>query len=192
MSEDDIFGSEFDNDYEDEDVSAEESSNRTFMIAAGVLGGIVLLSIACLAVFALVILPQQNRAKAEATQSAANALATQNAQVDSALTATGVAYDLSQTPQASPTLPATNTPVLAQSEATSTPEFTNTPDSVTQTVAAGQATVAVSTMTVFPTSTQLPASGFADEVGLPGMMIAAMVLVAVIFLVRRLRAVPTK
>jgi len=61
--------------YED-DVEAppEESSNRTFLIAAGILGGIVLLSIACLAGYALLILPQQNAARQ--TQSA---IETQNA-----------------------------------------------------------------------------------------------------------------
>jgi hypothetical protein len=33
----------------------------------------------------------------------------------------------------------------------------------------------------------LPTSGFADEVGLPGMVIVAFVLVLIIFLSRRLR-----
>ena len=36
-----------------EEAPPEESSNRTFLIAAGILGGIVLLSIACLAGYAL-------------------------------------------------------------------------------------------------------------------------------------------
>ena len=48
--------------YEDEETPPEEASNRTFLIAAGVLGGIVLLSIACLAVYALVIMPQREAA----------------------------------------------------------------------------------------------------------------------------------
>ena len=174
--------------YED-DVEAppEESSNRTFLIAAGILGGIVLLSIACLAGYALLILPQQNAAKSTQT-----AVALQNFDtINDALTATAVAFDLSQTPQASPSAAPSNTPVVAQPSATNTPIFTFTPDPATMTVAAGLTQVAASTATVVLTTTALPTSGFADEVGLPGLVIAAMVLVAVIFLARRLRSTPT-
>lgn len=175
--------------FDDEEAPLEEASNRTFLIAAGILGGIVLLSIACLAGYALVILPQQ-RAAQQAVEE--NALATQNAQVNDALTATGVAFDLSQTPQATETLPPTETLVVAQPTATDTPEFTFTPDPATQTVAAGFTQLAESTSTVIATTTALPTSGIADEFGLPGLVIAAMVLVAVIFLARRLRASPTQ
>jgi hypothetical protein len=174
--------------YEDEETPPEESSNRTFLIAAGILGGIVLLSLACLAVYALIIVPQQNAAQ----QAGQNAEETQRAQVNEALTATGIAFDLSQTPQATETLPPTDTPVVAQPTATNTPEFTLTPDPATQTVAAGLTQLAASTATIVITSTALPTSGFADEVGLPGLMIAAIALVAVIFLARRLRASPTR
>jgi hypothetical protein len=43
------------------------------------------------------------------------------------------------------------------------------------------------TQTTILTSTALPTSGFADEVGAPGLLALAVVLVVVIFLVRRLR-----
>jgi hypothetical protein len=175
--------------YEDEEIPAEESSNRTFLIAAGILGGIVLLSLACLAGYWLIIRPQQLAANQTDEQSAQ---ATQNAQINDALTATGVAFDLSQTPQFTATLVPTNTLVVAQPTATNTPLFTNTPDPATQTVAAGLTQVAASTATVILTTTALPTSGFADEFGLPGLVVAAMVFVAVIFLARRLRAAPTK
>jgi len=186
-----MYGDDYEGDgtgFDYDENPPEESSNRTFLIAAGILGGIVLLSIACLAGYALIILPQQ-RAAQEGDQ---NAVATQKAQVDEALTATSVAFDLSLTSQATGTLLPTDTPVVAQPTATNTLEFTLTPDPATATVAAGLTMVAASTGTVFPTSTALPTSGFADEVGLPGLVIAAMVLVAVIFLARRLRAVPTR
>jgi hypothetical protein len=173
--------------YEEEETPPEESSNRTFLIAAGILGGIVLLSLACVVGYWLVIRPQQNAAQQANEQ---NAQATQNAQINEALTATGVAFDLSQTPQASPTLVPTNTLVVAQPTATNTLQFTLTPDPATATVAAGLTRVAASTATIVLTSTALPRSGFADEFGLPGLVIAAMVLVAVIFLARRLRASP--
>ena len=174
--------------FDDEETPPEESNNRTFLIAASVLGGIVLLSLICLGVYALVILPQQRAAQQTGEQ---NALATQNAQVNEALTATGVAFDLSQTPQATETLMPSDTPVVAQPTATSTLEFTLTPDPATETVAAGFTQLAESTSTVIATTTALPTSGIADEFGLPGLVIAAIVLVAVIFLARRLRASPT-
>lgn len=38
-----------------------------------------------------------------------------------------------------------------------------------------------------PTATALPTTGFADEVGLPGLLAMAAVLLIVIFLARRMR-----
>jgi hypothetical protein len=151
------------------------------------LGGIVLLSLICLVV---VFVYQSSRAAQQ--QAEQDALATQNAQVNEALTATAVAFELSLTPQSSPSPFPTDTPVVAQPTATNTMEVTLTPDPATATVAAGLTQVAALTMTVFPTSTGLPDSGFADNVGLPGLMIAAITLVAVIFLARRLRIAPTR
>lgn len=160
----------------------EESSNRTFLIAAGILGGIVLLSIACLAGYALLILPGQRAAQ----QEAANAQATQNAQIAGALTATFQAQILSTA-----TLPPTNTPVVAQASATPT-QPTSTPDPATATVAAALTQAAQAQLTVVATSTALPGTGFADEYGAPGLVVMAMALVAVIFLARRLRVSPAK
>ena len=67
------------------------------------------------------------------------------------------------------------------------------PDPVTQTVAALYTQAALAELTVFPTSTALgdvPATGFADEVGLPGLFIIGFVLVVIILLSRRLRSAP--
>ncbi len=66
-------------------------------------------------------------------------------------------------------------------------------DPVTQTVAALYTQAALAELTVFPTSTALgdvPATGFADEVGLPGLFIIGFVLVVIILLSRRLRSAP--
>jgi hypothetical protein len=162
----------------------EESSNRTFLIAAGVLGGIVLLSIACLAGYALLILPSQRTTQ----QQAATAQAVQNLQVAQALTATSQALNF---PTATVTPPPTQTPVVAQ--ATSTPvAITNTPDPATATVAAALTQAALAQLTHVPTSTALPGTGFADQYGAPGLVILGMALVGVIFLARRLRVNPTK
>jgi cytoskeletal protein RodZ len=166
-----------------ESAPPEESSNRTFLIAAGILGGIVLLSIACLAGYALFILPQQQAASRAASQ----AQATTNAQISGALTATMQAQSL---PTA--TLTPTATPVIAQPTATSASFITNTPDPSTATVAAAltQAQAAQLTVIVQPTSTKLPGTGIADEYGLPGLVVMGLAFVVVILLARRLRAAP--
>jgi hypothetical protein len=48
-------------------------------------------------------------------------------------------------------------------------------------------TLAAEGKTATATPSALPTSGFADDVGLPGMFGLALLLVAVIFLARRLR-----
>jgi cytoskeletal protein RodZ len=159
----------------------EESSNRTFLVAAGILGGIVLLSIACLAGYALLILPSQRAGQ----QQAATAQAVQNQQVAHALTATAAALSF---PTATLTPLPTQTPVIAQETAANT----NTPDPATATVAAALTQAAQAQLTHLPTSTALPATGIADEYGAPGLVIAGIALIAVIFLARRLRATPVR
>ncbi len=105
---------------------------------------------------------------------------------------------LAQTAAVTATLPPTSTPVIAQASATLSP----TPNPATATVGAAFTQIAqvatvstvstVTTGTVIATATALPNTGFADDVGLPGMFALAFALVIVIFLVRRLRAVPTR
>ncbi|MEK7323645.1 MAG: hypothetical protein AAB217_00125 [Chloroflexota bacterium] len=79
----------------------------------------------------------------------------------------------------------TPTRVVGVGGATVTPTFTRT--------ATGTGTAATSTESSTggggqtPSPTALPNTGFADEVGGPGLFIAAIVLVAVVFVVRRLR-----
>ena len=160
----------------------EESSNRTFLYAAGILGGIVLVSIACLAAYALIFLPGQRQQQ----QEAANVQATQNAQIAGALTATFQAQI-----QPTATLPPTNTPVVAQPSATAT-QPSSTPDPSTATVAAALTQAAQAQQTVVVTSTALPGTGIADEYGAPGLVVMTLALVAVIFLARRMRAVPSR
>jgi hypothetical protein len=158
----------------------EESSNRTFLIAAGILGGIVLLSIACLAGYALLIVPQQR-----AAQQAANAKQTQDAQISVAVTQT---FQAALIPTS--TLPPTATQVVAPPSATITPAATSTQDPSTATVGAALTQAAVAQLTVIPTSTALPGTGIADEYGFPGLVVMAMAFMVVILLARRLRAAP--
>ena len=160
----------------------EESSNRTFLVAAGILGGIVLLSIACLAGYVLLYRPSQVAQQSQA----ATAQAVQNAQVAAALTATSQAMSH---PSPTVTPPPTETPVVVQP--TPVPA-TSTQDPATATVAAALTEAALAQLTVYPTSTELPGTGVADQYGAPGLVIMGMALIAVIFLARRLRATPTK
>jgi hypothetical protein len=158
----------------------EETSNRTFLIAAGILGAIVLLSLACIAGYVLVILPQQQASQAQAV----NAQATQAAQIGQALTAT---FQAQIVPTA--TLPPSQTPVVAQASETPIP-LTPTTDPSTATVAAALTQAAVAQLTVVPTSSALPGTGIADEFGFPGLIVMTIALVVVILVARRLRSAP--
>ena len=162
----------------------ESNNNRTFLIAAGILGGIVLLSIACLAGYALLFLPGQQKAN----QQAASANATQNAAVAFALTST---VEAAAFPTA--TVTPSQTPVVAEASPTNIPVIaTNTQDPATATVAAALTLAAQAQLTHVPTSTALPGTGIGDQYGAPGLVIVGMALIVVIFLARRLRATPTR
>ena len=162
----------------------EESSNRTFLIAAGILGGIVLLSIACLAVYALVFLPGQ-----KATSSAANdAQATTNAQIQGALTATMQAQ---LQPTATVITPSPTSLLAPLPTATSQSFVTNTPDPATATMAVALTKAMAAQLTVVqPTASAIPGTGIADEYGLPGLVAMGLAFMIVILLARRLRSVP--
>ncbi|HEY3311621.1 MAG TPA: hypothetical protein VGK00_08285 [Anaerolineales bacterium] len=182
-----------------------EGNNRNFLLAAIVLGGIVLLSLICMAAYAFFVLPGQ-RASGKAT-SEANAAAMTNTAVVDEQTRVAALF----TPTAAPT----ETPIPLPTEtlvvvfASPTAIVGPTTDPVTATVEALQTQLAVSQATAATTTksnaaagtkvagtpgtpgTQtLARTGFADEVGLPGMFMAAIVLVAVIMLARRLRQAP--
>ena len=189
------------NDFEDlefEDASEEESiatsrgSNRTFLIVAGVLGGILLIALLAIAAYAVLYLP--GRDTGQQTQvaeiNATNTAVAEEAQL------TAIAKQVTMTPTFTATLPPTETPTLTPSS-TSTPVLapTNTPDPVddpaaTETVAAlltQQADGGGLDGTPVPTATALPNTGFADEFGVPGLVLIAGVLLVIIILSRRLR-----
>jgi hypothetical protein len=173
-----------DMELEDEPES-EESSNRTFLLVAGILGGVLILSLVCIAVYAMVFLPR-NR-EAQSTQNAE--IYAQNTEVAMQSAMTAEAQFWTATPTATPTrAPKTATPVLAP---TDTPEISDdaasTIDPRTATVAALFTQQAEKDLTTTPISTALPDTGFMDNVGIPGLVALAASLVLVIFLARRLR-----
>jgi LPXTG-motif cell wall-anchored protein len=161
------------------------SSNRTFLIAAGILGGIALLSLICMVLYALVILPGT---KSKATAQAATVIA-QNTEVARKITLTAIAAAVTNTPLPVATKPvatATFTPTSVVAVPTNTARG-DTSTSLTATVGALLTQAAAATRTVVVTSTALPKTGAGDEFQLPLLVGLAVLLVVVIFIARRLR-----
>ena len=170
--------------FDDNGTPPEESNNRTFLLVAGGLGLLVLIALCVLVGY--LFLNRSNNQQAAAT---AQALATlQQSTIQAGVTQVARSLAETQTAAVTNTLPPTNTPVIAEATAT----LTETPNPATATVGAAFTQIAISTQTIIATSTALPNTGFADDIGAPGLIIAALALVIVIFLVRRLRAAPVR
>lgn len=163
------------------------TSNRTFLMVAGILAGIVVLTLLCIGAYAVWFGPRNQAARQ--TQAA-----------DAIIQATSMAFAVQETERAAKATPtrlpsatstrgaATNTPVVAlASTSTQTPLGGAGAPNLTQTVAALIAQSTAAAKTPVATSTALPKTGFAEDVGLPGLLGLAVVLIVVIFLTRRLR-----
>ena len=188
-------------------------SNRNFIIALGVIGAVFVLITIALVVVAVFVLPGQNKARQEASLQTLTANQS-TAQVATAQVATEQARKIimppgntpsptatSAQPTITPVLPSTNTPTKANpsslATATANPNAIVTATATATVVADGQkATLSAQqtllagtrASTVIATSTALPNTGFADEVGLPALLGLGAAMILVIFLVRRLRA----
>lgn len=159
--------------------------NRTFLTVIIVLGGIFLLALVALLIFAPKYLASQHADQME-----------QAALINAANTATAMAAinqanqlqtQLAQTAEALvPTTAPTNTPVVAV--ATNTPVVSRTGLSAAEmaTVSALQTQMS-GQGTLVATPTELPDAGFADEYGLPLMAGLTVILVVIIFFSRKLR-----
>jgi len=182
----------------EEEPGGPESSNRTFLIIAGILGAIVLLTLACFVFIALS--GKLNLFNGAARASTQTAIALQNAAVAQQQTATAQATLFTQTPLPSPLPSDTNTPLPVTPTSSPTPvvaQPSNTPviadAALTATMGALQTQVAAnltSTATVQTTPTGMPKTGIAEDIGLPTLIVLTVLLVAVIFLARRLRSRP--
>lgn len=175
--------------------------NRNFMLALGVLGAIFVLMII---VLAILFLSRRSPGVGNSSISQTNAvILISNTQTAGAATQTR-AFML--TPSATPTMTdtpvaptATHTQVVALATATSAVGsgqiITITPNlqtltatigaALTQSVQQTQTKTAQSNVT--GTATNLPKTGFAEDVGLPGLFGLALGLLVVIILARRLR-----
>ncbi|MBI4927925.1 MAG: LPXTG cell wall anchor domain-containing protein [Anaerolineae bacterium] len=169
-----------------------KSSNKNFLIALGILGGLFILIAAGLVVVVMYVLPARSEARNQAlnAQLAANT-ATAQYVTDEAMKAI-IQLTPSATPEPSvtPLLPTPTETLVVAPVASATPTPTTVSDAQKATLSAQQTQLAagVFTATVIPTSTALPNTGFADEVGLPGLFGLALGLVLIIFLARRLRS----
>lgn len=168
----------------------ESSNNRTFLIAVGILGGIILISLACLV--GVYLFGAQSRTATQ-RQAAANATLTAQAAdnfISQALTST---FEASILPTA--TLEPTQTAVVSVATATETPaEFAaqQADAAATATVGAALTQAAAAQLTIIPTSTRLADTGILDDYGIPGLAMMTLTFVIVILLARRLRAAPIR
>lgn len=182
-------------DGEEAPLPEESNNNRTFLVAVGILGGIILISIACLVgVYLFGSQGGTANQQAEATIAAATAGAANNAFIESALTAT---FQASILPTTTSTPEPTNTSVVNVPTATSTVDpasagalAVGTPAAATATVGAALTLAAAAQLTVVPTTTALPNTGFIDDMGVPGLVVMALAFMIVILLARRLRTSP--
>jgi ABC-type antimicrobial peptide transport system permease subunit len=174
----------------------EEKSNRTFTIVAGVLGGLVFLTLVCMAVYFLVIVPRTaaQRTAAQATIEAQNAQAAQQITLTAQAALQVSPLPLQTGTAVVKTAVTSPTPVIAQN----TPLLTATNDPATlaalqtqlsaQMTSTGQAVL----LATSAAGAGMPSTGFFDQIGLPTLIILALALIVVIFLARRMRKSPAK
>ncbi len=179
--------------------------NRPFLIAIGILGTILVIALAAFLYTLFSRGPQQSAQSSEQAKTivAYNTQVAGTATADTvmALQARATADAIAKAPPPSPTPPppaATPTSVLAIPTATRTPIPTLSSESITRTAVAltlgvgGSGAISTSAPTLgpgtgTPVPTALPTTGFADEVGLPGLLGVSAVLLFVIILARRTR-----
>jgi hypothetical protein len=176
----------------------EEKNNRNFLVVGGVLAGLVLLTLAALAIYYFAIYrPTRSKTQNSATQ--AVLIQTQNAQSIQNATLTAQALLWTPTlPPATPTLTpqptGSPTPVIALGSPIATGTTNPAVLIAAQTQLANQ--LASTAAALLPTKSLggsgMPSTGFFNDVGLPTMIILALALVVVIFLARRMRKSPAK
>ncbi|PWH18400.1 MAG: hypothetical protein DDG60_00470 [Anaerolineae bacterium] len=183
-----------------------EGTNRTFLILLIVLGVALFSTLVCGAIVVFMfVLPGQNNARATQTEEARLAF-----EITQAAQQTAIVQSFTPTPSPTdtPTLAPTTTPVilfptetptaLVIDPATATVQALETRRAELNLTSTAQATAGARTTGTgtpgtpvvgagTPAPTALSQTGFADEVGLPGLFIAALTLFAVILLVRYLR-----
>jgi LPXTG-motif cell wall-anchored protein len=168
------------------------TDNRTFLIAAGILAAVAVFALVCIAIIALIWLPQK-RARDLAMLATVNAQNTEVAlYIQQTQQAIALAAAATRTPTPNlnpPTLTPTRTPVVVVLAPTKPPTQDIHQETLaallTQAARVTQTVVIPATFTATPAG--LPDTGFADDVGLPAMLGIALLLLVVIIAARRLR-----
>ena len=191
---------DFDLDFpeDEEEEVGEERPNRTFLMVAGGLGALIVISLIC--VVAYILLGGQGEEEAAQAQSATQTAIAAAAATNQSASQTALALIPTNT---SPP-PPTNTPIPPTSTSTelfiptATGGLGPTSDPRTATVqslltqaAQAQTQAAAELLTASPSATALPDTGFADDVGAPTLLGLAALLILVIFIARRLRVETT-
>ncbi len=159
------------------------SGSKPLLTVLGIFAAIVVIGAVAVAFIYFYLLPQSRQATTDtAAQQNAAATATANLLTQEA----NISIWATATARAKPTQTAT---VTSTPLASKTPTLgTIDPRTATVAVLMTQAAAARLTATYQGTAGILPKTGFADEVGLPGLVALSLVLIVVIFLVRRMRA----
>ncbi len=184
----------FDENIPDDGQLPEESNNnRTFLIAAGILGGIILISIACL-VGVYLFTQNSNNQTASQNQAITQTAQASNNFINDALTATANAMLLPTATEPPTATAVVNVATATQATNPNTTSVANagTPAAATATVGAALTQAAVAQLTIVPTTTALPQTGFVEDVGVPGLVVMALAFIIVILMARRLRAVSVR
>lgn len=186
-----------DEDFSDDDDGGGSGPNRKLILIAGILGAGIFIAIAGIAFWFFVLrTPPLTAAEQSQTQVALSATSSHWQSQTEIAGISAATY----TPE--PTEPPTNTPTATEIPQAALPSVTSeggpTADPRTATVQAlltqaalaqTQAAEAILTVTATPTSTALPDTGFADDVGVPALLGITGLLILVIFVSRRLRDV---
>jgi hypothetical protein len=184
--------SNYDENPEDGQLPEESNNNRTFLIAAGILGGLILISAACLVGVYLFSRNSAAQVEEQAAVLTTTARASGNF-INDSLTMTAAAALLPTS-----TEPPSQTPVVNVPTATTTPDpnatggVNGTAIAATATVGAALTQAANAQLTIVPTTTALPKTGFVDDVGIPGLAVMALAFIVVILMARRLRFNPSR
>jgi len=171
--------------------------NRNFLIAVGIIAGIFLLAVIGLVAYLVLFVSPSNANKlSQATLISAQNQATANAATQTQAIVFKLMTPSATIPPTATTAP-TDTPVIVLPSNTPEPTITDTLlPALAQDMTDRTATVAAlltqaaapAQATLNPgTPSALPTTGIGDEIGLPGLFGIAVVLLAVIFLVRRMR-----
>ncbi|MEK6223218.1 MAG: hypothetical protein N2D54_13315 [Chloroflexota bacterium] len=188
--------------FEEESEESSGGSNRNFMVVAGSLGGLIIISMICIALYTFVILPNRDqRTPAQKTlevqQTALSQSLTETSQAVAVLPPTETETPRPTNTQRPPTetQEATETPLATAADATadaSVPTvhpMTATVWAVLTNASLGLTQAANSLLTTTPTvtATALPNTGFLDDYGPIGLLMVTTLMILVIFMARRLR-----